>query len=172
MISDVLMAHTEHQPAWDRAAQACTISRLQVPGVYDAFGTNRSALLEWPLDEQIVWHHAAVQSQMEQLYYGLAIAAALNRTIILPQVSSAFQVTAMETVISSFHGGDHDLRVSLPHRGAHEGCVIACAAPTKTVSLAGTEELSLTVTPGSGRCQRSSCCRHATAGSGACARQP
>ena len=63
-----------------------TTSWLQVPGIYDAFSTNRSALLEWPLDDQIVWHHAAVQSQMEQLYYGLAIAAALNRTIILPQV--------------------------------------------------------------------------------------
>ena len=59
---------------------------MQVPGVYDAFQTNRTALNEWPLDDQIVWHHAAVQSQMEQLYYGLAIAVALNRTIILPQV--------------------------------------------------------------------------------------
>ena len=58
-----------------------------MPGVYDAFRTNRSALDAWPLDEQIVWHHAAVQSQMEQLYYGLAIAVALNRTIILPQAS-------------------------------------------------------------------------------------
>ena len=57
----------------------------QVPEVYEVFKTNRSGLV-WPLDKQIAWHHAAVQAQVEQLYYGLAVAVALNRTIILPQV--------------------------------------------------------------------------------------
>ena len=66
-------------------AQRCSAAGLQVPRVYRVFESNRSGL-DWPLDQQIVWHQAAVQSQMEQLYYGLAIAVALNRTIILPQV--------------------------------------------------------------------------------------
>ena len=58
-----------------------------MPQVYDAYSLNRSGGLEWPLDKQIVWHQAAVQAQMEQLYYGLAIAFALGRTIILPEVT-------------------------------------------------------------------------------------
>ena len=42
--------------------------------------------LAWPLARQIAFHWAAVQFQMEQLYSGLALAVALNRTIILPRV--------------------------------------------------------------------------------------
>ncbi len=59
-----------------------------MPYVYEAYSHNRSGGLEWPLDKQIVWHQAAVQAQMEQLYYGLAIAFVLGRTIILPEVRS------------------------------------------------------------------------------------
>lgn len=56
----------------------------QVPKVYDAYRANGT--LDWELDRQIAFHLTAVQFQMEQLYYGLALASALGRIIILPRV--------------------------------------------------------------------------------------
>ena len=56
----------------------------QVPTVYDVY--RETGKLDWELDRQIQFHMAAAEFQLEQLYHGLALAHALNRTIILPRV--------------------------------------------------------------------------------------
>lgn len=57
---------------------------FQVPPVYEVY--RKTGMLDWELQRQIQFHVAAVDFQLEQLYYGLAIALTLNRTIILPNV--------------------------------------------------------------------------------------
>ena len=57
---------------------------FQVPPVYDVY--RNTGTLTWELERQIQFHIAAIRFQLEQLYYGLAVALTLNRTIILPNV--------------------------------------------------------------------------------------
>lgn len=67
------------------------ISVAQIPWAHKQYLQNDT--LPWELEKQIRFHMAAVQSQLEQLYYGFALGVALNRTIILPEVGFHFSVT-------------------------------------------------------------------------------
>ncbi len=57
---------------------------LQVPWAHRQYLENNT--MPWELEKQIRFHAAAVQFQLEQLYYGFALGVALNRTVILPEV--------------------------------------------------------------------------------------
>ena len=56
----------------------------QIPKAHQTYAANGT--MPWELEHQIRFHIAAVQSQLEQAYSGFALALALNRTLILPEM--------------------------------------------------------------------------------------